>query len=147
MKKPVQPKRKKPSVKPLPFPYDRVVQYCFVAQFERLLYQKAWNSWRKLPPTVKIWMDPEDLYQELYGEALRCFARWDPKRKDGATFSTYVYRCLDNYLISFAARWNTKKRLPAFQVELSVADREVQSPSHEIIPDIILMQFFQGAIA
>jgi len=85
------------------------------------------------------------LYQEVYIEALHCYERWKPET---ATFSTFLFICVDNFLRSYAGKWNTKQRLPAFQVPLDAVDYELSaelSPSHSL--DLILQTLYREQLS
>lgn len=73
-------------------------------------------------------------------EALRCYPKWDPAK---ATFSTFIYTCVDNFLRDYASIWRRKKRLPAIQVPLVDVDRELQAEFQLILEDAVLMRLYE----
>lgn len=86
-----------------------------VRQFDQLYRKKSWEAWRRLPRSIQIFLEPDDLYQEAVLEAVRCYEKWDPTI---ATFSTFVYTAVSNRLSSIVGFWKTQKRVPTIQISL-----------------------------
>ena len=89
-----------------------------------------------------MWMDVDDVYQEFYAVALRCFSKWNPQR---GSFSTFLFKSLDNYSVQFVSKWWALKRRPGYVVDVSEVDNKFVQPSHESLPDPLLMALFEGA--
>ena len=88
----------------------------YIEKIIPLLWKKAWATHRRLPLGHRFWIEPEDLFQEAYMEALRCFRLWDSKRD--IKFITFVYRAVDNKMNSLLTYWGSKKRSPGIPFEL-----------------------------
>ena len=79
-----------------------------IENYTRLIAQKAWSTWYKLPPSSRAWMDIEDLIQD---GAL--FARYvvRPKyRPHRGKFITFLSICLDQYYSRQLAAIFSQKR-------------------------------------
>ena len=100
----------------------------YVRQYDRLLHKKAWVTWCHLPAPLKVWIEPQDLYQEACLEAIRCFDAYDPSR---ASFSTFVYIAVQNRLNSIVGYWTCQKRFPGQMVDLGAVDIETEQRSPE----------------
>ena len=62
----------------------------------KLVAQKAWATWMKLPPTVKAWIGVEDLIDEGLAFAChRALPMWSAKRS--GKFITFLWHTLENY--------------------------------------------------
>jgi hypothetical protein len=78
-----------------------------VESYLRLVAQKAWETWRKLPPQHRAWMDVEDLIQDGVLFARKCAKYHNPKR---TKFTTYLSASLDNFYRNKVATCFYKKR-------------------------------------
>jgi len=117
-----------------------------LSQWETFLRNEAYRCWNRLPVSLRVWIDPEDLYQEAYMEALRAFAQWDPTISG---FSTVMYRFVKNHLASLVIHWACKKRAPLGQIpliwidfegnEVNVVDQETLYRKYDISVDPVLL--------
>lgn len=64
--------------------------------YSNMVRQKAWTYWRKLPLTVKSWIDPEDLIEDgLRWATTRGYDRWSVRK--GGNFGTFLWHGLENF--------------------------------------------------
>ena len=88
-------------------------------QFDRLCHQKAFQAWKRLPVASKLWVDPEDLYQEACLEVHKCFTQWDV---DKASLSTFVYIVVENRMKDLVLFLSREKRCAQYPVGLEIVD-------------------------
>lgn len=74
----------------------------------RLISQKAWQTWYKLPPQHKSWIDVEDLIQD--GVLFARFTVFPQYRPHKAKFTTFLTTSLENFYKNLLAECFTKKR-------------------------------------
>jgi hypothetical protein len=79
-----------------------------VQNYTRLVTQKAWAAWRKLPPQPRRWVDLEDLIQDglLFAKS-NVVPKFRPHR---ANFTTFLSICLDQFYSRQLAAYFTAKR-------------------------------------
>lgn len=113
------------------FPVDPIVEEFrkiptveeMVNQWSPFLHQQSYRTWMRLPVQMKVWLDPEDLYQEAYMEAYRAYYAWDRSRSG---YSTVMFRFVKNRLSSLATHWMCQKRNCSGQVPLFTRNEENQ---------------------
>jgi hypothetical protein len=78
-------------------------------QYRGLVLKLAWEYWKKLPASVKVWVDPDDLIEEAYLYVIRHEAKgdFDPTR---ARKSTFLWTGISSILMNFALAQQTQKR-------------------------------------
>ena len=76
--------------------------------YTRLIAQKAWATWRKLPPSSRAWIDIEDLIQD--GALFARFVVRPKFRPHRSKFSTFLSICLEQYYSRKLASIFTEKR-------------------------------------
>ncbi len=106
-----------------------------INKIKRLLWQKSWRAWKRLPPQVKTWIDPEDLYQEARMEAVVAFSKWTPDR---GQFITFAYVAVDNRLSTYVGYWSAQKRRQGVSVELEVVDWEKFEVCTDMLVDAVI---------
>src|SRR6266404_791932 len=79
-----------------------------IKDFTRLIAQKAWSTWRKLPPSNRAWMDVEDLIQD--GVLFARFVVRPKYRPHRGKFITFLSICLDQYYSRQLAATYSQKR-------------------------------------
>jgi hypothetical protein len=77
-------------------------------QYKGMIYKLAFKSWRLLPASVKIWVEPEDLVADAYLDILAAVKfRY---RKDRSSKSTFIWTAISNMYLNFAAKHQASKR-------------------------------------
>jgi|SRR5882724_9573407 len=79
-----------------------------VSGFTRLIAKKAWDTWYKLPPSSRAWMDIEDLIQD--GVLFSRFVVRPKYRPHRGKFHTFLSICLDQFYARKLAAVFTEKR-------------------------------------
>lgn len=79
-----------------------------IDQYKRMVYQLAFKSWRQLPASVKMWVDPEDLVADAYLYIL-AWAKFKYKRTRAGK-STFLWTGVSNLYLNFALKHQAKKR-------------------------------------
>lgn len=77
-------------------------------KYERLVAQKAWRCWRRLPPQTRTWISVEDLMQDgmlLLHHAVK--KRYQPSK---SSLTTFVWLVLENFYKTYASYHFMKKR-------------------------------------
>ena len=77
-------------------------------QYRGLIYKLAFKSWRQLPASVKMWVEPEDLVADAYLFILAS-AKFSYK-KARAGRSTFLWTGVSNLYLNFALKHQAKKR-------------------------------------
>lgn len=139
-------KQKRPKSKP-PDPIWDLIGEFQIEQIIPLLWKKALATHKRLPLGHHIWIEPEDLFQEAYAEAIRCFRLWDSKRD--IKFITFVYRTIDNKMNSLLTYWGAKKRSSGISIDIDHLDFELEKSKLNISPsgipiDAVLKLLFDG---
>lgn len=83
-------------------------QLALLAKYRKLVLKLAWEYWKRLPASVRIWVDPEDLIEEAYVYVIRQEARDYDKRRGNPT--TFLWTGISNLFLNFAASYQTRKR-------------------------------------
>ena len=91
-------------------------------KLDKLLWQKSWAAYKRLPGEVKVWIDLDDLHAEAQLHAIKCLRRWTPVRGSQMTF---VFVGVTNHLSSLVLRLTARKRhnFDIQWVELGDADQ------------------------
>lgn len=111
-----------------------------LASVDKMLWQLAWTSWRTLPKQIKLWIDPEDLYQETRLHTYKILDQWNPSK--GAQ-TTFIQTSVRNRLINVVEGLKARKRYRA-EIEwttLKNVDREKIVFLDPIIDAVILIMF------
>lgn len=109
-------------------------------KIDALLWKKAWETWKRLPPNVQIWMDPDDLHMEAVIVALGCFESWRPSQ---AKFISYVFTSVDNRLNTLISFWLRRKRQSGITVEVETIDHGQRwRPGTDLLRDAVLTALF-----
>lgn len=90
-------------------------------KLDKLLWQKSWAAYRRLPAEIRVWVDLEDFHSEAQLHTIRCLRRWTPKRGSQMTF---IYVGVTNHLATMVTRLTARKRhaFEATWVELEKVD-------------------------
>ena len=134
-------KRKKRRLED-PDPIIDLIGDPYIEKIIPLLWKKAFQTYRRLPLGHRFWIEPEDLFQEAYMEAIRCFRIWDSQRD--IQFITFVYRAIDNKMNSLLTYWGAKKRSPGIPVDLDMVNPEFQESVSDVPIDVVLQLLFSG---
>ena len=126
----------------IPDPIFDLIGEPYIEKIVPWLWKKAFQTYHRLPLGHRFWIEPEDLFQEAYMEAIRCFRIWDSERN--IQFITFVYRAIDNKMNSLLTHWGAKKRSPGIPVELDKVDPEFQELESDIPIDAVLQLLFSG---
>lgn len=95
-------------------------QMKLVNQYRAMAQKLAWQFWRTLPVSTKMWIDHEDLVSEAYLYILsRARETYDATR---ASRSTFLWTGISNLFLNFALSQQTKKRF-GFNVPAEDLDR------------------------
>lgn len=86
-------------------------------QYKRMIYKLAYRSWRQLPTSVKMWVDPDDLAADAYVYVLS-WARFHYNRRK-ASKSTFLWTGISNLFLNYAIKHQSQKR---FGWRLSLED-------------------------
>jgi hypothetical protein len=79
-----------------------------LAQYRGLVIKLAWQYWRRLPVSTKMWVEPEDLIEDAYLFILTRHAQtYNNKR---AMRSTFLWTGIGNLFLNFALSQQTRKR-------------------------------------
>jgi hypothetical protein len=79
-----------------------------IEQYKKMVYQLAFKSWRQLPVSVRMWVDPEDLVADAYVYIL-ALAKFS-YQKNRAGKSTFLWTGISNLFLNFALKHQAKKR-------------------------------------
>jgi hypothetical protein len=102
--------------------------------YVRLVAQKAWQTWYKLPPQHKNWMDIEDLVEDgVLFMRFYVIPRYRPHR---AKFTTYLSTSLENYYKNMLAELFTRKRNECSVVPLATVQFRLRAERMEAEEEI-----------
>lgn len=79
-----------------------------IEQYKKMIYKLAFRSWKQLPVSVKMWVDPEDLIADAYLYILAC-AKYSYKGTRAGK-STFLWTGISNLFLNFALKHQAKKR-------------------------------------
>lgn len=102
-----------------------------IQKLDRLLWKLSWKAWRRLPPRLQSWIEPEDFYQEARLEAFLAYDSWDPER---GAFITLAYRSVQNRLNSLLGFWTCGKRFANIYVDVEAIDKESEQAVGQFEP-------------
>jgi DNA-directed RNA polymerase specialized sigma24 family protein len=80
-----------------------------IEKYKGMIYKLAFKSWRQLPASVKMWVEPEDLVADAY-VAILANAKFRYK-KTQSSVSTFLWIGISNLFLNFALKHQVKKRL------------------------------------
>lgn len=101
-----------------------------------LIWSKAWQAWKRLPPSAKIWVDVDDLYQEAVLEVIAKSEKYNPS---AGAWTTYVWTVVHNRLSNSVKYYSSAGRSRAELVPLSVLELQPQSSFSDPIVDAVLL--------
>jgi DNA-directed RNA polymerase specialized sigma24 family protein len=78
-------------------------------QYTGLIVQLSLRYYRKVPPTCKRYLDPDDFVSMGTLRAWQVCPKWHKRRK--IKFSTFLHTCLSNYFRDELAKLSAKRRL------------------------------------
>ncbi len=85
-----------------------VARLQLIEQYRNLARKLAWQYWKSLPASTKVWVDPEDLIEDAYLYILsRASTAYDVGRGKWTTFLTTG---ITNLFLNFTLSQQTKKR-------------------------------------
>lgn len=77
-------------------------------QYRDMARKLAWQYWKSLPTTTKMWVDPEDMISEAVLHVMSFVGRnHDAKR---GSLSTFIYCTVNSHLLNFALSQQNGKR-------------------------------------
>lgn len=105
---------------------------------ERLLYQKSYQAWKKLPRRFRFWIDFEDFYQEALLEVIRKYHLYD----ETYAWTTFVWMVASHRLQNLVQYYYADKRNKGLDVPLEVIQwekSETQWPNWDNV-DVVLLE-------
>jgi len=97
--------------------------------YRDLAAKLAWKYWKTLPPSAKVWIDPEDLVAHAYLCMVEKFPKYDHKK---SLRSTYMWYVISNDLHNFVRQQCMKKR-----TGIAVSIDAIAEPGR---PDLLIRQ-------
>lgn len=101
-----------------------------LSQYRNLVLKLAWEYWRKLPASVKLWLDVDDLIEDVYVFVLKSAARkFDPTRGSQTHF---LWHGIRNFLFAFHRSQIRQKRFALQAVPIESIESELQEDDNNI---------------
>ena len=124
-----------------------------IASVEKLIYDLAWKSWRKLTPDLKAVIDVDDLFQEGALHLWNNVWRYDEKRAKFTTFAHIVAQQGMHKLREKLTCPSRKSPVPIYSLdsvawqegkmahEWQVADPRILNPAERLEMDAVMREF------